>query len=62
MFCTEKLIEVLQRHFNRHPPDYGDAESVLDILYWHYTEHGSSDSEKIASQFAALNILKCSYL
>lgn len=53
----EKLLEVLQQHFAQNPPDYGDAESVLDILYGHYTEHGSSDSEKIMSQFIALRSL-----
>lgn len=53
----EKLVEVLQQHFAQDPPDYGDAESVLDILYGHYMEHGSSDSEKIMSHFTALRAL-----
>ena len=53
----EKLIEVLQKHFAQNPPDYGDAESVLGILYEYYMEHGNSDSEKIMSQFTALRAL-----
>lgn len=53
----EKLVEVLQQHFAQNPPNYGDAESVLDILYGHYIEHGNIDSEKIVNQFAALRAL-----
>lgn len=53
-FCMEKLVETLQRYFRQNPPNYGDAESVLDMLYWHYMEHGCPDSEKIQNQFSAL--------
>lgn len=53
----EKLIEVLQKHFAQNPPAYGGAESVLDILYEYYIEHGSSDNEKIMNQFATLRAL-----
>ena len=50
----EKLIEVLQQHFTQNPPDYGDAESVLDMLFWYYTEYNQIDNEKIKTQFAKL--------
>ena len=50
----EKLIEVLQQHFAQNPPDYGNAESVLDMLFWHYTEHNQIDNEAIKTQFAKL--------
>ena len=50
----EKLIEVLQQHFAQDPPAYGDAESVLDMLFWHYTEYNQIDNEKIKAQFAKL--------
>ena len=50
----EKLIEVLQKHFAQNPPAYGDAESVLDMLFWHYTEYNQIDNEKIKAQFAKL--------
>lgn len=53
----EKLIEVLRQHIRQNPPDYGDVDSVLDTLYWHYVEHGSTDSEKIINQFAVLRKL-----
>lgn len=50
----EKLIEVLQQHFAQNPPNYGDAESVLDMLFWNYTEYNQIDNEKIKAQFAKL--------
>ena len=50
----EKLIEVLQKHFAQNPPAYGDAESVLDMLFWHYTEYNQIDNEKIKAQFTKL--------
>lgn len=53
----ENLIEVLQQHFAQNLPADGDAESVLDILYGYYIEHGSSDNEKIMNQFATLRAL-----
>jgi len=50
----DKLVEVLQQYFAQDPPDYGDAESVLDMLFWHYTEYNQIDNEKIKTQFAKL--------
>lgn len=50
----EKPVEVLQQHFAQNPPDYRDAESVLDMLFWHYTEYNQIDNEKIKAQFANL--------
>lgn len=50
----ETLVEVLQQHFAQNPPAYGDAESVLDMLFWHYTEYDQIDNEKIKAQFAKL--------
>lgn len=50
----EKLVEALQQHFDQNPPTYGDAESVLDMLFWHYTEYNQIDNEKIKAQFAKL--------
>lgn len=32
----EKMVEVLQQHFAQSPSNYGDAESVVDMLFWHY--------------------------
>lgn len=50
----EKLVKILQQHFAQAPPDYGDAESVLEMLFWHYTEYNQIDNEKIKVQFAKL--------
>lgn len=53
----DKLVEALQRYFRQNSPNYGDAESVIDMLYEHYTEHISVDSEKVVNQFATLRKL-----
>lgn len=44
----------MQQHIREHPPDCGDGDSVLDMLFWHYEENNAIDSEKIREQFAAL--------
>lgn len=53
----DRLVETLQQHFRQNSPNYGDAETVVDMLYAHYTEHGSVDSEKVVNQFATLRKL-----
>lgn len=53
----KELADILKKHFEQNPSSYENADSVLDMLYWHYTEHGSSDSEKIRSQFDVLRKL-----
>lgn len=37
-----------------HPLDYGDAESLLDVLYWNYAENNLLDNPKIKDGFATL--------
>lgn len=47
--------ELLWRHFEKQPPvSYGDANTILDALFWLYTEHNSLDCEKIKVQFTKL--------
>lgn len=53
----KELAVILKKHFEQNSPNYGDADSVLDMLYWHYTEYSSPDNEKIVNQFAALRKL-----
>lgn len=50
----EKLMEALRQYFSQNPPVYGDAESVLDMLFWYYIENNQMDNEKIKTQFAKL--------
>lgn len=50
----ENLIETLQKYFRQKPPNYEDAESVLNLLFWHYTEYNQINNEKIKEQFTKL--------
>lgn len=51
----KELTETLQQHFERQPPvSYGDADTILDALFWLYTEHNSLDCEKIKGLFRKL--------
>ena len=50
----EKYITALQDHCKQKPPNHGDAESVLNLLYRTYTEYNPIDNERIRSNFTAL--------
>lgn len=49
-------IEALKRHLAEKPPDYGyaDANSLLDILYYFYTELNPVDNSAIRQRFGEL--------
>lgn len=48
------LAERLRQHFEKSPPNLGDAESAIDLLYWHYTEYNPINSRKVKDQFAVM--------
>ena len=50
----EKYITALRDHYKQNPPNHGDAESVLNLLYRTYTEYNPIDSGRIKDNFAAL--------
>ena len=50
----EKYITALQDHCKQNPPNHGDADSVLNLLYRTYTEYNPIDSERIRSNFTTL--------
>lgn len=50
MNITEGLYEYLEKH----PPDYGDADSILEMLYCRYNECNSLDTEEIKADFEKL--------
>ena len=35
----EKFLKTLKRHIAEHPPNYGDGESVLTMLYECHNEN-----------------------
>lgn len=50
----EKYIEALRDFCKRNPLDHGDADSVMELLYWFYTENNPVDNQKIRDGFAKL--------
>lgn len=49
-----KTIALLRNHFEEHPPNFGDGDSVLTMLYECYNESNPFDSEQILADFHAL--------
>lgn len=45
---------MLLDYYKQNPPNHGDAESVSDLLYWHYVESNPINNQKIRDSFAAL--------
>lgn len=55
MCNSKEQGEILRRYFEKQPPvSYGDADTILDALFWLYTEHNSLDCENAKTQFARL--------
>lgn len=50
----EKYITTLRDHCKQNPPNNGDAESVLNLLYRTYTEYNPIDNESIRANFTTL--------
>ena len=50
----KKYIEKLKQHIADNPPDFGDANSVLGLLYECYNENHPYDNEEIKAGFNAL--------
>ena len=50
----KKNIEKLKQHIADNPPDFGDANSVLGLLYECYNENHPYDNEEIKAEFNAL--------
>ena len=47
-------IEKLKQSIAKNPPNFGDADSVLGLLYECYNENHPYDNEKIKADFNAL--------
>lgn len=41
-------------HFAENPPQIGDADTVLDMIYWEYAEHNNIDNDNIKKLFKRL--------
>ncbi len=48
----QHYIKAIQDYFKQNPPNCGDAESILGLLYWHYAESNPIENQKIRDGFA----------
>lgn len=49
-----KYLKFLEEDFKQNPPNHGDMESVLEVLYWYYAGNNPIDNQKIRDSFAEL--------
>ena len=50
----EKFVEIMKRYIAEHPPNFGDGESVLTMLYECHNENNPYDIEQIRADFNEL--------
>ena len=50
----KQFFETLNAHIEQHPPNYGDGESVLTMLYECHNENNPYDNEQIKEDFNEL--------
>ena len=50
----KNYIEELKAYIAEHPPNYGDGESVLTMLYEYHNENNPYDNEQIKADFNEL--------
>lgn len=50
----KKFLEILKQRIADHPPNYGDADSVLGLLYECFNENNPYDNEQIREDFNEL--------
>ena len=48
------FFEILNTYIEQHPPNYGDGESVLAMLYECHNENSPYDNEQIRTDFNEL--------
>ncbi len=50
----KQFLETLKQHIAEHPPNFGDGESVLTMLYECHNENNPYDNELIRADFDEL--------
>ena len=48
------FIETLKAHIEQNPPNYGDGESILTLLYEAYSDINKMDNDAIKKDFGEL--------
>ena len=47
----KRYVEALRRDLCKNPPSFGDADSVLEMLYGCYNQYNRMDTEEIKAGF-----------
>ena len=50
----KSYLEILKQHMKQNPPSFGEAESVLEMLYDCHNERNPYDNDQIKAEFNAL--------
>lgn len=50
----KSYLEALKSYIEQNPPNYGDAESILGMLYEYHNENNPYDNEQIKADFHEL--------
>ena len=50
----KEYIDTLRKHIEDNPPNFGDADSVLSLLYEAYSEVNRPDNARIKADFNTL--------
>ncbi len=50
----QQYIQALTDYYKQNRPNHGDAKSILELLYWHYTQFNPIDNQEIRDSFAKL--------
>lgn len=51
---TESVVEILRNYAAQDLPKCGDAQAIVDQIFWHYLESGRIDNDKISASYATL--------
>lgn len=54
MTTTEKLARAINAYFEKHPPNFDNADSILDAIFWVYMESTPANSVTIRKDYAKL--------
>lgn len=50
----KSLVEKLLAYYTEHPPSLDNAETILDMLWWSFTECNPIENEQCRSDFRAI--------
>lgn len=57
----KKVARILEGYFAEKQPRFGNSDSVLESLYWLYTEYNNLDNDRIREKFSELRKLSSAH-